>query len=517
MNLLQKVGILIVSIIILIMTIAVVSAESHPCPDCNNDFDDGGDEYGDGGGDEYGDSGGSSGGDDSPGHPCGTSHDEDCAGGSSGSGSGSTGGGIDDDSGSSGDGSANGGSSGGGSTDIGNVDQGGDEDKGSENVVGPVEPRPCGSGQIQVCHDDCSCRCESDSYSGPNSRGQCQDQSTNSPPDAGDDDDEFKIPEPDYRLRDPGEDIELIEEPRDFVEDWNPEQDEIISELRRELDEIKNIPLDKETKKRIKDFEKKISKLESGKLSMENFEIEILPIIKTIQKGIIIGVADQVLNDLELSREEIVLFKQKIEGELDGIEDLPEDLQVILRDHIKKRLDEAEKALDNVESDLENAKNSQDLQNGDLKDIEGILNDKKPLDVQDETTEDIDIDNINVPDEDDLELILISDKFSRKVDSFEPGDYSFPLKGGGSTSSSLQIKVARGGKLDVSYKDNFNAGPEEIVEITVEGEFYVIRSEIDGRLFGFIPINVPISRTIDLENQVVINDIRPWWSFLLFA
>ena len=55
---------------------------------------------------------------------------------------------------------------------------------------------------------------------------------------------------------------------------------------------------------------------------------------------------------------------------------------------------------------------------------------------------------------------------------------------------------------------------EEIVEITKNEEDYIVHSKVEGKLFGFIPVSIPISRTIN-GNLEITGEKRPWYSFLV--
>ena len=127
--------------------------------------------------------------------------------------------------------------------------------------------------------------------------------------------------------------------------------------------------------------------------------------------------------------------------------------------------------------------------------------------------DDLPEEELDIPDENDIDFLLGAD--TSQGGRFRSGGYTIPLGKDEATSPILQITVEENGSLEVEIKNTVDAASEEIIEVTIEEGDYLINSIVEGKLFGFIPINMPVSRRIDGDNLEVIEDTRPWYYFLV--
>ena len=127
--------------------------------------------------------------------------------------------------------------------------------------------------------------------------------------------------------------------------------------------------------------------------------------------------------------------------------------------------------------------------------------------------DDLPEEELDIPDENDIDFLLGAD--TSQGGRFRSGGYTIPLGKDEATSAFLQIVVEEDGSLEVEIKNSADAASEEIIEVTIEEGDYIIDSVVEGKLFGFIPIRMSISRKIDKDSLEVLEDKRPWYDFLV--
>jgi len=143
---------------------------------------------------------------------------------------------------------------------------------------------------------------------------------------------------------------------------------------------------------------------------------------------------------------------------------------------------------------------------------EDEIREPKEEEIQD-LPDDLPDEELDVPDENDIDFLLGA--VTSQGGRFRSGGYTIPLGKDEATSAFLQIIVEEDGSLEVEIKDTVDAASEEIIEVTIEGGNYVIDSVVEGKLFWFIPISMPVSRKIDRDSLEVIEEDRPWYDFLV--